>query len=181
MNKYYQILSAESTLLPPYLHAGALILICVCFGSTRFVGIVLSIERKNNRPLFFLGLLRRDFFILVHVPCIDELGDLSPTSFIKNIKEGMPFTVLHLISEARASVPHLFTKNMIVGPAPSCSLHFKSQESSPTLQHEISRRCPFGQNTGSLPLWGIPSSRIQRLGSLTGDTVYGTALSLHFY
>jgi hypothetical protein len=40
MNKYYQMLPSKSILLPPYLQARALILLCVCFGSSRFVGIV---------------------------------------------------------------------------------------------------------------------------------------------
>jgi hypothetical protein len=46
-------------------------------------------KEKRPDPLFSLGLLSHDFFILVHAPCVDELGDLSPTSFIKNIKAGM--------------------------------------------------------------------------------------------
>ena len=37
----------------------------------------------------------------------------------------------------------------IADPNLSCSLNLKSKESSPTPQHKISRRCPFGQNAGS--------------------------------
>jgi len=46
----------------------------------------------------------------------------------------------------------LFTELMrlsIPSPSLSCSLNLKSKESSPTPQHKISRRYPFGQNAGS--------------------------------